>query len=83
VTVAGQAALALAGSPLSVTVLCPALVRSAMSDIGEDPLAVAAAALDAVAERRFTVIPDEWQHAVRQRGDRLASGTAPELPIPS
>ena len=82
VTVAEQAALALAGSPITVTVLCPALVRSAMSDTGEDPLDVAAAALDAVAQRRFTVVPPQWQQAVRRRGDRLASGAAPEEPQP-
>jgi NAD(P)-dependent dehydrogenase (short-subunit alcohol dehydrogenase family) len=83
VAVAEQAALALAGSAISITLLCPALVRSAMSDTGDDPHRVASAALDAVDDRRFTVLPAEWQEAVRQRGDRLASGAVPQLPQPA
>jgi NAD(P)-dependent dehydrogenase (short-subunit alcohol dehydrogenase family) len=80
VTVAEQAALALAGTAVSITVLCPALVRSGMSATGEDPDHVAHAALRAVEERRFSVVPPEWHHAIRQRADRLASGAGPEIP---
>ena len=80
VAVAEQAALALASSPVAVTVLCPALVRTGMSEIGDDPHGVAAAAIDGMAQHQFIVAPPEWQSAVRQRGVRLASGATPELP---
>jgi len=75
--------MALAGSQVSVTVLCPALVRTGMSAIGEDPAAVARQALDAVARGRFLVTPSEWHEAVRERGRRLATGDAPQPPQPS
>jgi NAD(P)-dependent dehydrogenase (short-subunit alcohol dehydrogenase family) len=82
VAVAEQAGLALADTPVSVTLLCPALVRTGMSEQGEDPAEVARLALDAVAERRFTVMPPEWSAAVRDRADRLATGRAPAIPEP-
>jgi len=82
VAVAEQAALALAGTAVSVTVLCPALVRTRMSEIGDDPADVAAAALGAVDQGRFLVLPSEWMTAVQERGHRLAAGEAPGLPIP-
>jgi 1-deoxy-11beta-hydroxypentalenate dehydrogenase len=53
VTVAEQAALALADSPIHVTVACPALVRSGLSEVGDDPLHVADEALAALNDRRF------------------------------
>ena len=83
VAVAEQAALALDGSPVRVTVLCPALVRSGMSEEGDDPLDVADEALAAVAEGRFVALRDEWRDAVRRRGKRLAAGLPPTLPAPS
>jgi len=82
VAVAEQAALSLTDTDVSVTVLCPALVRTGMSEIGEEPAAVAAAALDAVRGGRFLVAPPEWTDAVRTRGDRLADGLPPQLPRP-
>jgi NAD(P)-dependent dehydrogenase (short-subunit alcohol dehydrogenase family) len=82
VAVAEQAALSLAGTPVSVTLLCPALVRSRMSPSGEDPAAVAEAALSACREGRFAVIPEEWHGAVRERAARLAAGAPPVLPRP-
>jgi NADP-dependent 3-hydroxy acid dehydrogenase YdfG len=81
-TVAEQAALALEGTDVSVTVLCPALVRTGMSDIGAEPVDVARAALDGVERGDFLVMPSEWAGAVRARVDRLASGRAPQLPMP-
>lgn len=81
VAVAEQAALSLAGTGVSVTVLCPALVRSGMSATGEDPAVTARTALDAVRDRRFLVVPPEWAGAVRARGERLAAGAPPELPL--
>jgi NADP-dependent 3-hydroxy acid dehydrogenase YdfG len=83
VAVAEQAALALAGTDVSVSVLCPALVRTGMSAVGQDPAVVATAALNASAEGRFLLMPDEWTDAVRARGERLAAGLPPELPVPA
>jgi NAD(P)-dependent dehydrogenase (short-subunit alcohol dehydrogenase family) len=83
VTVAEQVALSLADSPIRVTVLCPALVRSGMSDIGDDPLEVADQTLLGITEGRFLVVPEQWRDAVRQRGRRLASRHQPTLPEPT
>jgi NAD(P)-dependent dehydrogenase (short-subunit alcohol dehydrogenase family) len=80
VTVAEQAALALADTPITVTVLCPALVRTGMSDAGVDPEAVADAALSAVDDGTFTVVPTSWAAAVTDRGRRLAAGEQPIVP---
>lgn len=81
--VAEQAALALADTPVGVTVLCPALVRTGMSDQGEDADGVAARALDAVAAGTFAVVPAEWHGAVTDRAAMLVSGRAPGLPTPT
>lgn len=81
--VAEQAALELADTDINVTVLCPALVKTAMSDIGEDPHDVIVEALRAADERRFAVIPAEWREAVEKRATDLASGARPEVPSPS
>jgi NADP-dependent 3-hydroxy acid dehydrogenase YdfG len=83
VAVAEQAALSLAGTGVSVSVLCPALVRTGMSMVGQDPAVVAAEALRAVAQGRFLLMPDEWTDAVRARGERLAAGLHPQLPVPA
>lgn len=81
-TVAEQAALALADQPISVTVLCPALVRTGMSDQGADPADVAVEALAAVEQRRFAVVPELWTPAVIARARRLAHGQPPDIPRP-
>jgi NAD(P)-dependent dehydrogenase (short-subunit alcohol dehydrogenase family) len=81
--VAEQAALELAGSNISVTVLCPALVRTAMSEEGDDPVDVATRALDAVDEGRFAVIPEDWSRAVVDRANTLVAGRSPGLPEPT
>ena|SRR3712207_2769836 len=83
VAVVEQVALALAGTPVSVTLLCPALVRSGMSAIGEEPDDVAATALEAVEEGRFLVVPAAWSPAVLTRGERLVSGEPPIVPVPA
>lgn len=82
VAVAEQSALALAGTEVSVTVLCPALVRTAMSEVGADPVTVAREALAATVRGQFAVLPPEWTAAVRDRGERLAAGLAPVVPAP-
>ena len=80
VTVAEQAALALDGTHVGVTMLCPALVRTGMSPDGEDPLDVADAALAAVDVGRFLVMPSEWVDALAARANRLVAGTHPREP---
>jgi NAD(P)-dependent dehydrogenase (short-subunit alcohol dehydrogenase family) len=82
VAVAEQAALALSDTSVSVTLLCPALVRSGMSDVGANPADVAAEALAAARAGRFLVMPDEWRAATARRTERLLSGDGPELPTP-
>jgi NAD(P)-dependent dehydrogenase (short-subunit alcohol dehydrogenase family) len=82
VAVAEQAAMLLAGTKVSVTLTCPALVRSGMSEVGDDPDGVAATVLDAAAAGRFLVVPQEWASAVVVRTDRLVSGGLPEVPSP-
>lgn len=81
--VAEQAALELADSNVSVTVLCPALVRTAMSDYGEDPFAVATRALKAVERGQFAVLDEEWFAAVEDRATTLTTGRQPEIPRPT
>ncbi|MEV4073832.1 SDR family oxidoreductase [Nonomuraea fuscirosea] len=80
VALAEQAALSLAGTPIGVTLLCPALVRSGMSPEGEDPADVAADALAAVRAGRFTVVPDGWDGEIERRARWLASGAQPTPP---
>ena len=83
VTVAEQTALDLADTRVTVTLLCPALVRSAMSPEGADPGDVATAVLDASDRGVFAVIPPEWAQAVRDRSRRLSVGLPPQLPVAS
>ncbi|MFI7638144.1 SDR family NAD(P)-dependent oxidoreductase [Nonomuraea sp. NPDC049400] len=80
VALAEQAALSLAGTPVGVTVLCPALVRTAMSPDGEDPAAIAEQALAAVRAGTFTVVPDGWATGITRRGQWLATGAQPDMP---
>ena len=80
VAVAEQTALALSGTDISVTLLCPALVRTAMSPEGADPADVAGLAVDAVNAGRFLVVPDEWARAVGVRTERLLAGAVPVMP---
>lgn len=80
VAVAEQTALELSDSRITVTVSCPALVRSGMSIEGAEPEDVVIEALEAVERAEFTVVPAEWHQAVRDRGVRLAAGEQPRLP---
>lgn len=83
VAVAEQTALALADTAVGVTVLCPALVRSGMSDQGADPDDVAAAGLAACERGVFAVVDDEWTSAVADRAARLSQGLPPVMPGPT
>lgn len=78
--VAEQAALELAETDVAVTVLCPALVRTGMSDQGADPQDIAVEALAAVASRQFAVLADEWASAIEERAATLVSGRYPDTP---
>ena len=82
VAIAEQAAFDLAGTNVGLTVLCPALVRTGMSELGRDPLEVAEEALDAVAAGRFLITPEEWRQAIVQRSERLVTGDRPAVPRP-
>ncbi|GAA3217251.1 SDR family NAD(P)-dependent oxidoreductase [Nonomuraea helvata] len=80
VALAEQAALALADTPVGVTMLCPALVRTGMSPEGEDPATIAEQALAAVRAGTFAVVPDGWAAGITRRGQWLATGAQPEMP---
>lgn len=82
VAVAEQTAIALADSNISVTLLCPALVQTAMSPVGDDPDDVARLALTALRSGQFLVAPDEWNNAIAERGARLVDGSCPQVPTP-
>jgi NAD(P)-dependent dehydrogenase (short-subunit alcohol dehydrogenase family) len=80
VAVAEHAAMALADTPISVSMICPALVSTGMSPEGADPAEIAAQALATVEDGTFAVIPDEWQRAVVTGATRLVSGERPQAP---
>ncbi|MGH3503563.1 MAG: SDR family NAD(P)-dependent oxidoreductase [Nocardioidaceae bacterium] len=82
VAVAEHAAIALADTPVGVSVICPALVSTGMSSEGADPAEVAAKALATIEDGTFAAIPHEWQHAVVTAATRLASGQRPKAPAP-
>ena len=81
-TVAEQAAMSLRDTPVTVTLLCPALVRTAMSETGDDPADVAAGGLAAARAGRFLVVPPAWTGAVVRRAQNLAGGAVPMMPSP-
>lgn len=80
IAVAEQAAMILRDSQVAVTVLCPALVRTGMSESGADPADVAAIALQACHDGRFAVVDEVWKQAVIDRGTQLADGVQPTAP---
>lgn len=82
IAVAEQAALALRGTAVGVTVLCPALVRTGMSEIGADPLDVADQALVAVRAGAFLVTDRTWTQGILNRTATLLAGRQPEPPVP-
>jgi NADP-dependent 3-hydroxy acid dehydrogenase YdfG len=83
VAVAEHAAMALADTPVEVSMVCPALVATGMSSQGTDPSEVAEQALATINDGTFTVIPREWQHAVVAGATRLAHGHQPIAPAPT
>ncbi|MEV0083799.1 SDR family NAD(P)-dependent oxidoreductase [Saccharopolyspora sp. NPDC050642] len=82
VAVAQHAAMALADTPVRVTMICPALVSTGMSPDGIEPGLVAHEALRAVDDGVFAVVPSEWQAAVVAQVEQIASGHRPTPPTP-
>jgi NADP-dependent 3-hydroxy acid dehydrogenase YdfG len=80
--VAEHAAMALAGTPVRVSMICPGLVRTGMSPEGIDPAHVAGEALQAIDDGVFAVVPTQWQAAVVAQVEHIVSGHWPTPPAP-
>ncbi|HEY2206979.1 MAG TPA: SDR family NAD(P)-dependent oxidoreductase [Pseudonocardia sp.] len=80
--VARHAAMALADTPVGVSMICPALVRTGMSAEGADPADVADEALRAAERGGFAVVPAEWRAAVLAQAEQTAAGRQPTPPLP-
>lgn len=80
--IAQHAAMALAGTPVRVSMICPALVSTGMSSEGVEPALVADSALQAVDDGIFAVVPAEWQAAVVAQAEQVVSGHHPTPPAP-
>jgi NADP-dependent 3-hydroxy acid dehydrogenase YdfG len=80
--VAQHAAMALAGTPVRVSMICPALVATGMSPDGVEPALVADQALQAVQSGVFAVVPSEWRAAVVAQVEQITSGSEPTPPVP-
>lgn len=80
--VAQHAAMALAGTPVRVSMICPALVSTGMSAEGIDPAHLARDALQALDDGAFALVPSEWQAAVVAQAERIVSGHWPTPPAP-
>lgn len=81
--VAEQAALTLPDKGIKVTVVCPDLVRTGMSDQGENPDVTARRAIRAVQAGDFAVVPHSWDGAIRDRAERIIGSTQPAMPEPA
>lgn len=80
--IAQHAVMALAGTPVRVSMICPALVSTGMSSEGVEPALVADSALQAVDDGIFAVVPAEWQAAVVAQAEKVVSGHHPTPPAP-
>jgi NAD(P)-dependent dehydrogenase (short-subunit alcohol dehydrogenase family) len=80
--VAQHAAMALADTPVRVSMICPALVATAMSPEGVDPAVVADQALQSIEEGVFAVVPSAWKAAVVAQVEQVSSGLLPTSPTP-
>lgn len=80
VAVAEHAAMALADTPVNVSMICPASVATGMSDAGIDAEHVARQALATIEDDTFAVVPAEWRNAVVNGAARFASGHQPRSP---
>jgi NADP-dependent 3-hydroxy acid dehydrogenase YdfG len=82
VAVVSHAAMALPATPVTISMICPALVASGTSSEGVAPAGVAAEALDAVDAGTFTTFPQEWRAAVTGQAEEIAAGGVPTPPTP-
>ncbi len=80
--IAQHAAMALADTPVGVSMICPALVSTGMSAEGISPALVADDALRAVDGGAFAVVPTDWRAAVVAQVDQIVSGQQPTAPVP-
>jgi NADP-dependent 3-hydroxy acid dehydrogenase YdfG len=80
--IAEHAAMALAGTPIRVSMICPGLVRTGMSPEGIDPAHVASEALQAIDDGVFAVVPTQWQAAIVTQVEHIVSGHWPTPPAP-
>ncbi|MGP4018891.1 SDR family NAD(P)-dependent oxidoreductase [Saccharopolyspora sp. 5N708] len=78
--IAQHAAMALADTPVRVSMICPALVATGMSTDGIAPAIVADTALRAIDDDVFAVVPDEWRAAVLAQTEQVTSGHRPTPP---
>jgi NADP-dependent 3-hydroxy acid dehydrogenase YdfG len=81
--VVAHAAMALEGTPVGISMICPALVATGMSPVGADPADVAREALRAVDDGVFAVVPPEWRAVVVEQVAALTSGAPPTPPTPT
>lgn len=80
--IAEHSAMALAGTPVRFSMICPALVSTGMSSDGVEPALVADNALQAVDDGVFAVVPPEWRAAAVAQVEQIASGYQPTPPAP-
>jgi NAD(P)-dependent dehydrogenase (short-subunit alcohol dehydrogenase family) len=80
--VVAHSAMALAGTPVGISMICPALVATGMSPVGADPADVAREALAAVERGVFAVVPEEWRQAVVDQLAGTVAGWSPGPPGP-
>jgi NADP-dependent 3-hydroxy acid dehydrogenase YdfG len=80
--IAEHAAMAMADTPVGVSMICPALVSTGMSAEGVAPAVVADDALRAVDDGTFAVVPADWRAAVVAQVDQIVTGRQPTPPAP-
>ncbi|QWF83897.1 SDR family oxidoreductase [Amycolatopsis sp. CA-230715] len=83
VALAQHAAMVLADTPVSVSMICPALVATGMSAEGEDPADVAEQALRTIDDGVFAAAPENWQRTVVTQTTNLVAGRQPTPPVPA
>ncbi|WP_433289929.1 SDR family oxidoreductase [Pseudonocardia sp. CA-142604] len=77
-----HAAMVLAGTPVSISMVCPALVATGMSPEGVSPALVAEEALGTVEDGTFAILPEEWRETVVDQVRATVAGSQPAAPVP-
>ena len=72
--------MALAQTPVRISVICPALVVTGMSPEGVDPAAVADQGPQAVDDTAFAVVPAAWRARVIAQVEQVTVGNQPTPP---